>query len=81
MPSNTSARLELVSVRGVIRVVKVYGYVRLHIEESDPQTGKPYLVISVGPENAPTEIAITTNVGEMIGGASKGARERWEQQN
>lgn len=50
----------------------VYGVVELSIYQSE--VGKPVLLLKVGD----TEVCITANIAEMIGGAAIGARKRWE---
>ena len=54
----------------------IYQIAQLLIREPDPATGKPYLEVTFLPDG-PT-VQLTTNLGEMIGGAAKGARERYE---
>lgn len=53
----------------------IHGMANVHVMFPDPSTGKPYLRVTLGD----TEIDLTTNVAEMIGGAAKGTRERFEE--
>lgn len=57
----------------------IFGSCDLNIKDNDPNTGKPYIELKF-PAGANNQhvIHITTNLGEMIGGAATGARKRYE---
>jgi hypothetical protein len=59
--------------------VKIWKSAKIKIESDppDPETGKPYMRITFGDGDV---VCISTNIGEMIGGAASGARLRWEDQ-
>jgi len=53
----------------------IHGVCQMDLTESDPGTGKPYLRLEF-PDGV--VVCLTLNIGEMIGGAAKGAQRRWE---
>jgi len=57
--------------------MKIHGLVTLDVIEKppDPASGKPYLRLKFSDD---TILCITANLAEMIGGAGRGLRERWE---
>jgi hypothetical protein len=55
--------------------VKPHGYLELDIVEPSQSGDKPYLLLTTQDGQS---LAVTLNIGEMIGGAATGARICWE---
>lgn len=54
----------------------VYGVATLNVYADMQREGVPVLEIVVGDG---TTIVVTANIGEMLGGAARGARELWRE--
>lgn len=58
----------------------INGVVSIDLKNIDPQTTKPVLLVSCRDvDGKEVQVALTANIGEMIGGAARGVIQRWQE--